>query len=67
MVRSSIQREGGSFLTGLVLSPELSCLTAVTWYPSTILQRSMHDMDLTSGQGLTHLYYKGEVLWPFGF
>ena len=27
----------------------------------------MHDMDLTSGQGLTHLYYKGEVLWPFGF
>jgi hypothetical protein len=38
------------------------------WYPDTWLGkgRDMHDMDLTSGDGLTHLYYKGEVLWPFG-
>jgi len=40
--------------------------TPVTWYPSSILQRNMWDMDITSGDGLTHLYYKGEVLWPFG-
>ena len=42
--------------------------TPVTWYPETITERSMHDMDLTSGDGLTHLYYsKGDELWPFGF
>eukprot|EP00656_Telonema_subtile_P009230 TRINITY_DN14333_c0_g2_i1.p1 TRINITY_DN14333_c0_g2~~TRINITY_DN14333_c0_g2_i1.p1 ORF type:complete len:947 (-),score=234.31 TRINITY_DN14333_c0_g2_i1:226-3066(-) len=41
--------------------------TPVTWYPSSILERDMHDMDLTSGQGLTHLYYQGDVLWPFGY
>lgn len=37
-------------------------------YPEDyILSRSIQDMDLTSGQGLTHLYYEGETLWPFGF
>eukprot|EP00658_Telonema_sp_P-2_P038278 TRINITY_DN27498_c0_g1_i1.p1 TRINITY_DN27498_c0_g1~~TRINITY_DN27498_c0_g1_i1.p1 ORF type:complete len:236 (+),score=58.69 TRINITY_DN27498_c0_g1_i1:43-750(+) len=40
--------------------------TPVTWYPATILDRSMDDMELNSGDGLTHLYYQGEVLWPFG-
>ena len=41
--------------------------TPVTWYPSSILARDMHDMDLTSGDGLTHLYYKGKTLWPFAW
>lgn len=28
----------------------------------------MYDMDISSGDGLTHLYYsKGDELWPFGF
>ena len=26
----------------------------------------MHDMDLTSGDGLTHLLHHKGVLWPFG-
>jgi beta-glucosidase len=41
--------------------------TPITWYPSSILDRDIHDMDLTSGDGLTHLYYTGELLWPFGW
>ena len=41
--------------------------TPITWYPSSILDRDIHDMDLTSGDGLTHLYYTGEVIWPFGW
>ena len=41
--------------------------TPVTWYPESITSRDIHDMDLNSGEGLTHLYYTGEVLWPFGF
>ena len=37
-------------------------------YPESITQRSMYDMELNSGDGLTHLYYsKGDELWPFGF
>jgi hypothetical protein len=41
--------------------------TPITWYPASILDRDIHDMDLTTGEGLTHLYYTGEVLWPFGW
>ena len=42
--------------------------TPVTWYPEApIVARDMHNMDLASGDGLTHLYYTGPVLWPFGF
>lgn len=42
--------------------------TPVTWYPETITERSMYDMDISNGTGLTHLYYnKGDELWPFGF
>jgi beta-glucosidase len=36
-------------------------------YPESITQRSIYDMELDSGEGLTHLYYKGEVIWPFGW
>ena len=37
-------------------------------YPESITERSMYDMDISSGDGLTHLYYsKGDELWPFGF
>lgn len=41
--------------------------TPVTWYPDSILSRPITDMDLTSRDGLTHLYYKGDALWPFGW
>ena len=41
--------------------------TPTTWYDDSILKRDIHDMDLMSGEGLTHLYYKGEPLWPFGW
>jgi beta-glucosidase len=42
--------------------------TPVTWYnEDDILDRSIFDMELDSGRGLTHLYFKGEPLWPFGW
>lgn len=49
----------------------------VTWYPADFInQRQMKDMilpphtDVATGQpapGITHLYYDGPVLWPFGW
>jgi beta-glucosidase-like glycosyl hydrolase len=41
--------------------------TAMTWYDSNITARDIRDMDLASGGGITHGYYKGPVLFPFGF
>lgn len=38
-----------------------------TWYPAAFVSRAMTDMSLTSGDGLTYLYYTGPVLWPFGW
>ena len=32
-----------------------------------IFSRDHLDMDLTTGKGLTHLYYTGETIWPFGY
>ena len=39
----------------------------VTVYPAEYIQRNMTDYDLASGNGTTHLYYKGTPLWNFGF
>ena len=41
--------------------------TPTTWYDDSILSRSMYDMNLNSGDGLTHMYYSKAPLWPFGF
>jgi hypothetical protein len=38
-----------------------------TWYPADFTtKRSMFDMDLRSGEGITHLWYSGTPLWAFG-
>jgi beta-glucosidase len=39
----------------------------VTVYPADYIERNMTDYDLASGNGTTHLYYKGTPLFPFGF
>jgi len=41
--------------------------TPVTWYDDSILSRNYLDMDLTSNDGLTHLYYSKTPLFPFGW
>ena len=38
-----------------------------TWYPAEFTKkRSFFDMDLRSGEGITHLWYSGTPLWAFG-
>ena len=44
-----------------------SCMQAITWYDDSILSRSMFDMELNSGDGLTHLYYSKQPLFEFGW
>jgi beta-glucosidase len=40
----------------------------VSWYPSDYVERNMTDYDLASGNGTTHLYWKGSpLLYKFGF
>ena len=41
--------------------------TAITWYDDSILSRSIFDMELNRGDGLTHLYYTKQPLFPFGW
>ena len=38
-----------------------------TWYDDSILQRSIYDMNLDSGDGLTHMYYTKQPLFDFGW
>ena len=39
----------------------------VTWYPSAFVKtRASWDMNLRSGDGVTHMYYRGKPLWAFG-
>ena len=40
--------------------------TPVTWYDESIEGRQMDNMDISSGDGLTHMYYTKTPLWPFG-
>jgi hypothetical protein len=39
----------------------------VTMYPADYVSRNMTNYDLASGNGTTHLYYKGTPIFPFGF
>ena len=39
----------------------------VTMYYPNITARDMRNVDLADDGGITHLYFKGPVLWPFGW
>ena len=57
----------GDALTNVLLgvvSP--SGRLATTQYSASIVERSVIDYDLTSGEGLTHLYFRGEPQFAFG-
>ena len=41
-------------------------LPVTMYYPNITSSRDIRDMDLSSGQGITHSYFKGPVLFPFG-
>lgn len=42
--------------------------TAVTWYKSTTdLPVNTGEMDMYAGNGLTYRYFKGDVMYPFGY
>jgi beta-D-xylosidase 4 len=41
-------------------------LPVTMYYPNITTTRDIRDMDLSSGEGITHSYYKGPVLYPFG-
>ena len=38
----------------------------VTWYYNNITARDIRDMDLSSAGGITHSFFTGPVLFPFG-
>ena len=39
----------------------------VTVYPADFIARNMTDYDLASGNGTTHLYYRGKPVYPFSW
>ena len=39
----------------------------VTVYPADFIARNMTDYDLASGNGTTHLYYRGKPIYPFSW